>query len=133
MVVRKARITPSTFGYYRNALLDEMDKRGIKQMLSTVSIEFTADGLVCEKATDDKGTPGGERLVVRADTYMYSFGMEPNSELAGALAAAAEEVGAKVFNIGNSNRRRLYVMPFTMDIRQRWPLSNAYPCSCDST
>ena len=104
MVVRKARITPSTFGYYRNALLDEMDKRGIKQMLSTVPIEFTADGLVCEKATDDKGTPGGERLVVRADTYMYSFGMEPNSELAGALAAAAEEVGAKVFNIGNSNR-----------------------------
>lgn len=55
MVVRKARITPSTFGYYRNALLDEMDKRGIKQMLSTVPIEFTADGLVCEKATDDKG------------------------------------------------------------------------------
>lgn len=104
MVVRKPRITPSTFGYYRNALLDEMDKRGIRQLLSTVPLEFTPDGLVCERATDDKGTPGGERLVIPADTYMYSFGMEPNSRLAGDLIAAAKEVGATAFNVGNSNR-----------------------------
>lgn len=102
MVVRKPRITPTTFGYYRNALLDEMDRRGVRQMLSTCPLEFTDEGLVCAPAVDDQGTPGDERVVVKADTYMYSFGMDPNSELVERLAAAAEKVGAKVANVGNS-------------------------------
>ena len=103
MVVRRPRITPDTFGYYRNALLDEMDRRGIKQMLSTVPLEFTSGGLVCEKAIDDQGTPGGERLIVKADTYMYSFGMDPNEELVEELTRCSEEIGARVFNVGNSS------------------------------
>ena len=102
IVARKPRLTPSTFGYYRNALLDEMDRRGIKQLLSTCPLAFTDEGLVCEKATDEKGTPGGERLVVSADTYVYSFGMDPNSDEVERLTRAAEAVGAKVTNVGNS-------------------------------
>lgn len=107
MVVRKPRITPTTFGYYRNALLDEMDRRGVRQMLSTCPLEFTDEGLVCAPAVDDQGTPGDERVVVKADTYMYSFGMEPNSELVERLTAAAEKVGAKVANVGNSRAARI--------------------------
>ena len=107
MVVRKPRITPTTFGYYRNALLDEMDRRGVRQMLSTCPLEFTDEGLVCAPAVDDQGTPGDERVVVKADTYMYSFGMDPNSELVERLAAAAEKVGAKVANVGNSRAARI--------------------------
>lgn len=107
MVVRKPRITPTTFGYYRNALLDEMDRRGVRQMLSTCPLEFTDEGLVCAPAADDQGTPGDERVVVKADTYMYSFGMEPNSELVERLTAAAEKVGAKVANVGNSRAARI--------------------------
>ena len=107
MVVRKPRITPTTFGYYRNALLDEMDRRGVRQMLSTCPLEFTDDGLVCAPAVDDQGTPGHERVVVKADAYMYSFGMEPNSELVERLTAAAEKVGAKVANVGNSRAARI--------------------------
>ena len=107
MVVRKPRITPTTFGYYRNALLDEMDRRGVRQMLSTCPLEFTDDGLVCAPAVDDQGTPGDERVVVKADAYMYSFGMEPNSELVERLTAAAEKVGAKVANVGNSRAARI--------------------------
>ena len=38
-----------TFGYYRNALLDEMDKRGLKQMLHTKVLEFTEEGVVVEQ------------------------------------------------------------------------------------
>lgn len=107
MVVRKPRITPTTFGYYRNALLDEMDRRGVRQMLSTCPLEFTDEGLVCAPAADDQGMPGDERVVVKADTYMYSFGMEPNSELVERLTAAAEKVGAKVANVGNSRAARI--------------------------
>ena len=107
MVVRKPRITPTTFGYYRNALLDEMDRRGVRQMLSTCPLEFTDEGLVCAPAVDDQGAPGDERVVVKADTYMYSFGMDPNSELVERLAAAAEKVGAKVANVGNSRAARI--------------------------
>ena len=107
MVVRKPRITPTTFGYYRNALLDEMDRRGIRQMLSTCPLDFTEEGLVCAPAVDDKGTPGDERMVVKADTYMYSFGMDPNTELVKRLTAAAEKVGAQVANVGNSRAARI--------------------------
>lgn len=107
MVVRKPRITPTTFGYYRNALLDEMDRRGVRQMLSTCPLEFTDEGLVCAPAVDDQGTPGDERVVVKADTYMYSFGMDPNSDMVERLTAAAEKVGAKVANVGNSRAARI--------------------------
>lgn len=102
VVARKPRITPSTFGYYRNALLDEMDRRKIRQLLSVCPIEFTDEGLVCERATDEKGTPGGARLVIHADTYVYSFGMDSNSREVERLTRAAESVGAKVVNAGNS-------------------------------
>lgn len=107
MVVRKPRITPTTFGYYRNALLDEMDRRGVRQMLSTCPLEFTDEGLVCAPAVDDQGTPGDERVVVKADTYMYSFGMDPNSDMVERLTAAAEKVDAKVANVGNSRAARI--------------------------
>lgn len=107
MVVRKPRITPTTFGYYRNALLDEMDRRGVRQMLSTCPLAFTDEGLVCAPAVDDQGTPGDERVVVKADTYMYSFGMDPNSDMVERLTAAAEKVGAKVANVGNSRAARI--------------------------
>lgn len=107
MVVRKPRITPTTFGYYRNALLDEMDRRGVRQMLSTCPLEFTDEGLVCAPAVDDQGTPGDERVVVKADTYIYSFGMDPNSDMVERLTAAAEKVGAKVANVGNSRAARI--------------------------
>ena len=67
MVVRKPRITPTTFGYYRNALLDEMDRRGVRQMLSTCPLEFTDEGLVCAPAVDD-GSPSSEKRIVRPST-----------------------------------------------------------------
>lgn len=37
-----------TFGYYRNALLNEMDKRGMKQILNAKCLGFTEDGVKVE-------------------------------------------------------------------------------------
>ena len=73
-------------------------------MLSTCPLEFTPGGLVCAAAADDSGTPGEGRLVVRGDSYLYSFGMDPNTELVERLTRAAEAVGAQVANVGNSRR-----------------------------
>ncbi len=102
IVARKARLTPETFGYYRNALLDEMDKRGIRQELSTCPREFTKNGLVCTRAIDDQGTPGEEEVILKADSYLYSFGMSSDTEMVKLLTSAAEKIGAKVQNVGNS-------------------------------
>lgn len=62
-----------TFGYYRNALLDEMDKRNIKQMLNTKCLEFTEKGIRVEQ--------GGKEIFVQADSCVFSMGMAPNKEL----------------------------------------------------
>lgn len=61
-----------TFGYYRNALLNEMDRRGIGQMLGAKCLEFTDDGV--------KVRQGDRELVVPADTCVYSMGMHADAE-----------------------------------------------------
>ena len=38
-----------TFGYYRNALLTEMDHRNIRQILNARCLEFTDEGVRIEK------------------------------------------------------------------------------------
>lgn len=61
-----------TFGYYRNALLDEMDKRSIKQVLGAKCVEFKKDGVVVLK--------DGQESFIQADTVIYSMGMKSNTE-----------------------------------------------------
>ncbi|GAU76504.1 FAD-dependent oxidoreductase [Fusibacter sp. 3D3] len=61
-----------TFGYYRNALLDEMDKRCVKQILNAKVLSFEEDGLVIK--CEDKVKK------ITADTCVYSLGMMPNKE-----------------------------------------------------
>lgn len=94
MVVRKDRIARESFGYYRNALLDEMDKRGIKQDLGAKTLSFTDGGIMTEK--------DGKRELVKADTCLYSFGMEPNQETVDMLKRASDACGATSWVIGNS-------------------------------
>ncbi|MDR1576450.1 MAG: NAD(P)/FAD-dependent oxidoreductase [Treponema sp.] len=62
-----------TLGYYRNALLTEMDKRGIHQFLKTKVTEITKTGV--------KAVKGGEEIFIPADTCVFSFGMTSNSEM----------------------------------------------------
>lgn len=62
-----------TFGYYRNALLEEMDKRNIKQMLNTKVLEFNEEGILVEH--------DGKTTLIKADTCVYSMGMKSNDEI----------------------------------------------------
>lgn len=73
-----------TFGYYRNALLDEMDKRGIHQILNAKCLEFTDKGVCVEQE--------GSELFIEADTCVYSMGMKPNSDLVDAVKDMAGDV-----------------------------------------
>lgn len=70
-----------TFGYYRNALLDEMDKRGIKQMLNTKCLAFTDKGV--------KVLKGGKESNLPADSYVYSMGIRPDNETVSEIISLA--------------------------------------------
>lgn len=73
-----------TFGYYRNALLDEMDKRGIRQMLNTKVLEFSEHGIRVEQ--------DGQEQVIAADTCIYSMGMKSNDAAARHIQAMAGDI-----------------------------------------
>lgn len=77
-------IANETFGYYRNALLNEMDHRGIKQILNAKCIEFTKAGVVIEV--------NGQRELLEADSYCFSMGMRSNDEIVEKLKEAAGEI-----------------------------------------
>ena len=61
-----------TFGYYRNALLDEMDKRGIKQLLNAKCIEISTDGV--------KVMQKGKELFITSETVVCALGTAPDAE-----------------------------------------------------
>ena len=88
VLCRRDMMAYETFGYYRNALLDAMDARGIHQMLKTKTLSIAKDGVTVER--------DGETFVVPADTVMYSTGIRPNTELVEAIKAMAGEIEVKV-------------------------------------
>lgn len=63
-----------TFGYYRNALMDEMDKRNVEQYLGAKCLEIKPDGVRIEQ--------NGEEKFLSADSVVYSMGMKSKSKLA---------------------------------------------------
>ena len=76
-----------TYCYYRNALLDEMDKRGLKQILRAKCLGFTGQGVLVEQ--------NGEERLLEADTCVYSMGVKPNEEIAKRLEQAAGKIPVK--------------------------------------
>ena len=88
VLCRRDMMAYETFGYYRNALLDAMDARGIHQMLKTKTLSIAKDGVTVEK--------DGETFVVPADTVIYSTGIRPNAALVEELKALAGDIPVKV-------------------------------------
>lgn len=83
-----------TFGYYRNALLDEMDKRSLKQVLGARCLEFKKDGVFISK---DK-----QESFIEADTVIYSMGMKSNTEAVERLKEACN--GRELHVIGDCTK-----------------------------
>jgi len=81
-----------TFGYYRDALLNEMDNRGMVQYLSTKCLAFTEEGVLVER--------DGKEELLKADTCVFSMGMKSNSDEVEALQKAAGDI--KTWVIGDA-------------------------------
>ena len=77
-------MAPETFGYYRNTLLETMDKRGIRQILGAKCLAFEEGGVRVEL--------DGKEQFIPADTCVYSMGMKPNADAVEAVKALAGEV-----------------------------------------
>jgi len=91
VVEMNAMMAFETFGYYRNALLDEMDKRNITQHLDTKCLEIKPEGVVVEKA--------GQEVFIAADTVVFSMGMKARTDLTEELRGACKD--RPVFVIGD--------------------------------
>ena len=94
MIEMQGMMAFETFGYYRNALLDEMDRRGLKQMLHTKVLEFTDKGVLVE--TD------GEQKLIAADTCVYSMGMKADKAVVEEIREMAG--GIRTYVIGDCDR-----------------------------
>ena len=90
---RNPKMAKETFGYYRNALLDEMDKRGIKQYLAAPCVSV-GDG-------DVTFMQGDEKVTIPADTVVYSIGTRSNTDIVDEIKAMAGDIPVTV--IGDSN------------------------------
>ena len=86
------RVAPETFAMIRAALLDEMFKRGIRQLLGHRCVGILPNGVRVV------GNEGDESFL-EADTICYSVGMKVCGEMAASLRAAAG--GVPVFEVGD--------------------------------
>ncbi len=81
-------MAPETYAYYRNALLEHMDRRGIKQYLNAKCLSFDNDGITIEH--------NGAVIKLEADTSVYSMGMAKDQEELKALYAMAGDIPVKL-------------------------------------
>ncbi len=86
------RVANESFGMYREALVWEMEKTGMKSMPKTKCLEIKPDSVTVENAD------GVQTL--EADTVLYALGMRTVDS--SALEAAAKEIGAEVFTVGDA-------------------------------
>lgn len=84
VVEMQKMMAAETFGYYRNALLETMDQRGIHQLLGAKCLGFEDGGVRVE-------VDGQERFL-NADTCVYSMGMKPNTDAVEAIKALAGNI-----------------------------------------
>lgn len=87
-----AMMAYETFGFYRNALLDEMDRRGVRQLLNTRVLEFTDEGVRVKLNNEEQFIP--------ADTCIYSMGMASDREQIEEIKAIAGDTPVLIVGDG---------------------------------
>ena len=88
VVEMQTMMAAETFGYYRNTLLETMDKRGIHQVLGARCLSFEPNGVKVEV--------DGQETFIPADTCVFSMGMKSHTAVVDELKALAGEIPVKV-------------------------------------
>jgi pyruvate/2-oxoglutarate dehydrogenase complex dihydrolipoamide dehydrogenase (E3) component len=86
------RLVANGIGIHRTALLDEMDRYGIRSWVNACCKKIRSDGVVIEDES-------GKETFVAADTVVIGLGMVPTRQEVRALRAAAGQI--PVFEIGD--------------------------------
>jgi pyruvate/2-oxoglutarate dehydrogenase complex dihydrolipoamide dehydrogenase (E3) component len=86
------RLVATAIGIHRTALLDEMDRYGIRSRVNACCKKIRSDGVVVEEES-------GEETLVAADTVVIGLGMVPTRQEVRALRTAAGQV--PVFEVGD--------------------------------
>ena len=86
------RMAPETFSMPRASLLDEMDRKGVQQLLGHTCLEILPNGV---RVVDSKGNES----VLEADTVCYSIGMKSASDVVLLLKSVVP--GVPVFEVGD--------------------------------
>lgn len=81
-------------GYYRNALLTEMDKRKITQVMNSPIVRIEKDGVVIKHE--------GEDVKLLADTVILATGAVSNTDTVEEIKALAGDIPTTV--IGDCNK-----------------------------
>lgn len=94
VVIRGDKMAKTTFGYYRNALMDEMDKRKVTQVLNAEMIRIEKDGVIIKYE--------GEEMKLMADTVVLATGAKPNTDTVEEIKSLAGDIPCDV--IGDCNK-----------------------------
>jgi NADPH-dependent 2,4-dienoyl-CoA reductase/sulfur reductase-like enzyme len=85
------RLAANAIGIHRTALLDEMDRYGMRSRINARCSEIRKDGVLIDE--------DGKETFIDADTVIIALGMIPKKEDARELRAAARQI--PVFEIGD--------------------------------
>ena len=94
VVIRGDKMAKNLTGYYRNALLTEMDKRNITQVMNAPIVRIEKDGVVINHE--------GEDVKLMADTVILATGAVSNTDTVEEIRALAGDIPTTV--IGDCNR-----------------------------
>ena len=94
VVIRGDKMAKNLTGYYRNALLTEMDKRKITQVMNSPIVRIEKDGVVIKHE--------GEDVKLLADTVILATGAVSNTDTVEEIKALAGDIPTTV--IGDCNK-----------------------------
>jgi 2,4-dienoyl-CoA reductase-like NADH-dependent reductase (Old Yellow Enzyme family)/thioredoxin reductase len=95
IIEMKERLVAESIGIHRTALLDHMDKIGIKSMVNTKCKEIRVDGVLVEDAH-------GNETFIAADTVVFGLGMKAKRDNVKELREAVADIS--VFEVGDCVR-----------------------------
>ncbi len=88
IIIRGDRMAKNLTGYYRNALMDELDKRNVTQVLNAQIVSIQKDGVIIKM--------DGQEMELKADTVILATGAVSNTDTVEEIKALAGDIPTQV-------------------------------------